>query len=561
MNCKYTPRVLAATLGLLALSACSKQPLTSALFKQSGRAHIYLPTQKEERAAVLAERVDYQTKIDTIRKTSEATDSIDKGDKGMMVKHLDLFTVIADRPKVKISTIRNGRINLSFLVTVPKAFMDERYQVVLRPKLLNGDKETDMPPLVLQGGKFKAKQDAEYARFEDFEKGIIDSTKYDSVYFDQKRHNAFMTGLQKNYLQSYERDYNLQLRYERWKQIMEQRQIDYKARITGAYDSSTATKHLDMLRKAYDLDLYGEDSARLRRRFDSIYTEERRTKAIERKARQISLKEVPRAYRHLYEHNLTIDSLRNKSVTEQDSLTVAKQTYKHKAIAKNEAKRSNKGTFKRHFIALQRIENPHRVDSIVAGKDYSYMYSEDIPVTEDLQRRLRVTVETRVTALDRSTWWQSSRDTLSYVISGMNDMVDNSQIDRLSGEQREEYQQALNRLAVRDYRGALEIFNRYPDYNAAVCLIALGYNPQAEKFLEYLKPANGRVDYLKAIVQLRLGNTDTAKQLLLSAASKDPQMGYRSENDPEFAKLYAEQPALLKQVLSISGGDDAPEDI
>lgn len=561
MNSKYTSRVLVIGFVFLALSSCAKQPLTSALFKQSGRAHIYLPTQKEERAGILAERVDYQTKVDTIRKTQEVKASQAKDDKDMMSRTLDAFTVVADRPKIKISTIRNGRINLSFLVQVPKAFMDERYQVVLRPKLLNGDKVVDMPPLVLQGGKFKAKQDAEYARFGDFEKGIIDSTKYDSVYFDKKRHDAFTTKLQQAYLQSYERDYNLQLRYERWKQIMEQRHIDYKARIIGNYDSNMASKSLDMLRKAYDLDLYGEDSASLRRRFDSIYTEERRAKAIARKARELKLGEIPRAYHHLYVNNLTLDSLRNKSLTEQDSLSVAKHTYKHKAIARNEAKRSNKDTFKRHIISLQRVENPHRVDSILPGKDYAYLYSEDIPVTEDLQRRLRVTVETRVTALDRSTWWQSSRDTLSYIVSGINDMVDVGQIERLTGEQREEYQQGLNRLAVRDYRGALEVFNRYPDYNAAVCLIALGYNPQAEKFLEYLKPANGKVDYLKAIVQLRLGNTLVAKDLLLSAARKDPQMGFRSENDPEFAKLYTEQPELLKQVLSISGGDDAPEDI
>lgn len=545
-------------LGCVALLVgCAKRPLTSALFRQSGRAHIYLPSKKEER--VLAERVEYRTTIDTIRKAPEKLEA--KTDDGIKSYDLKEVMIVADRPKVKISTVRNGKINLSFLMQVPKSFMDERYQIVLRPKLLNGDKQIDMPPLVLQGRSFKAQQDKEYARYEAFEKGLIDPAKYDSVYFDLKRHEAFMTDLQRSYLRSYEADFALQMRYERWKRIMEERGIDYKARVAGAYDSKVADKALHMLERAYDLDLYGDDSTKLRRGFDSLYTQERRGKAIERKLRPIELKDVPKSFRTLYKYNLTIDSLRNKSVTEQDSLTVAKHTYKHKAMAHNEAKRENKDTFRRHLIYLQRVENPHLVDSIVVGKDYSHLYSEDIEVTEDLQRKLRLVVETRVTATDRSTWWQESRDTLSFIVSGMNDLVDTKLIDRLKDEEKAEYQQGLDRLAVRDYRGALEIFNRYPDYNAAVCLVALGYNTQAEKFLEYFKPSNGKTDYLSAIVQLRLGNKAKAKELLLSATRKDLQIGYRAEIDNEFAKLFEEDPELLKQILAIAHGGDEAEDI
>ncbi len=538
------------------LSGCAKKPITSALFKQSSRPHIYLPSKKEER--VLAERVEYQTKVDTIRRSNNLAEK-DLND-GIKSHDLKEVTVVADRPKVKISTVRNGKINLSFLMQVPKAFMDERYQVVLRPKLLNGDKVIDMPPLVLQGRKFKEEQDKQYAKYADFEKAIIDPSKYDSVYFDQKRHDRFMTNLQSKYLSSYESDYNLQLRYDRWKRIMEERQLDYKARVSGAYDAKVANKALDAMAKAYDLDLYGQDSAKLRRRYDSLYTAERRTKVLAKRVRPIRLQDIPKSFRTLYQYNLTIDSLRNKSVTEQDSLSVAKHTYKHKAIAQNESKRENKDTFMSHLVQLKRVESPHLLDALTPGKDYNHIYSEDIEVTEDLQRKLRVLVETRVVATDRSTWWQASRDTLSFIVSGMNDMVDTKLIERLTPEQQAEYQQGLDRLAVRDYRGALDIFNRYPDYNAAVCLIAMGYNTQAEKFLEYLTPSNGKTDYLKAIVQLRLGNQDKAKELLISATRKDAQMAYRAEIDPEFTSLLAQEPGLIKQLLEIShGGDEAEE--
>lgn len=552
---KYKYLSLLALSSLILLSSCAKKPMTSNLFRQSGRAHIYLPTQKEERSGILAERVEYQTKVDTIKKGIQ-TDKPSSTDDGMVARDLETLVVTANRPKVKISTIRNGRINLSFLMTLPKAFMNDRYQVVLYPTLINGDKRQAMPPMVLQGSAFRKQQEAEYAKYDAFERSIIDSTKYDSIYFNGRRHNQFMTQLQRRYLNSYQQDYELQMQYDRWKRIMQERQIDHKARVTGAYDARVAEKRLAMLMRAYDRDLYGEDSASLMRKMDSLYTAERRDRAIEKRSREIELRDVPRKFRKLYEHNLTIDSLRNKSVTEQDSLEVAKQTYRYRAMAHNEAKRQNKDTFRSHMVYLKRIENPHRVDSMQVGKDFVYLYSEDILVTEDLERKIQLVVDTRVTATDRSTWSQSGRDTLSFIVSGMNDLVDRGQMERLSGAEREEYQQALDRLAVRDYRGALEIFNRYPDYNAAVCLIALGHNPQAEKFLEYLKPANGKVDYLKAIVQTRLGRMDEAEKLLKSAAKKDPQMGFRAEIDPELSVLLQQKPNLLKEVVTIANGEE-----
>lgn len=552
---KYKYLSLLALATLILLSSCAKKPLTSNLFRQSGRAHIYLPTQKEERSGILAERVDYQTKVDTIKRVLPANKP-NNTDDGLVARDLETLVVTANRPKVKISTIRNGRINLSFLMTLPKAFMNDRYQVVLYPTLINGDKQQAMPPMVLQGSAFRKQQEAEYAKYDAFEKGIIDSTKYDSVYFNNKRHDQFITQLQRHYLNSYERDYKLQMQYYRWKRIMEERQIDYQARVTGAYDHNVSESKLSMLMKAYTLDLYGEDSVSIRRKMDSLYTLERREKAIAKRSREIELRDVPSKFRTLYKYNLTHDSLLNKSVTEKDSLEVAKYTYKHRAIAHNEAKRDNKDTFRNHMIYLKRIENPHRIDSMQIGKDFVYLYSEDIPVTEDLQRKIQLVVDTRVTATDRSTWSQSGSDTLSFIVSGMNDLVDRGQMERLSGSEREEYQQALDRLAVRDYRGALEIFNRYPDYNAAVCLIALGHNPQAEKFLEYLKPANGKVDYLKAIVQTRLGRIDEAEKLLKSAAKKDPQMGFRAEIDPELSTLLQQKPNLLKEIVTIANGEE-----
>lgn len=300
----------------------------------------------------------------------------------------------------------------------------------------------------------------------------------------------------------------------------------------------------------------GQDSAKIADQFRRKYTDARRKQTIKARSRTIRLQDIPVDYRMLYRKNFTLDSLKNKSITERDSLNFARYTRDFKTQALNEGKRRDQDMYRRHTIRFERIENTNLTDSIIPGREFSYMYSEDLPVTPDLGRKIKVVVDTRVIAVDGSTWSQLGIDTLDYIVSGMNDLLDKSQIDRLEGDAKATYQQGIDRLAVRDYRGALDILNHYPDYNAAVCLVALGFNNQAEQFLEYLKPANGNVDYLKAIVQVRLGNLDKALEYLLSSARKDPRLAYRAENEPEFAKLFERDETLVAKLIAIGDGEE-----
>lgn len=545
--------VLGFTTALMLGSCSSKKPITRTLFGQSGRAHIYLPTSKEERSAVLNERAVIQTKADTIKREREAlpqdAESIT----------LDALVVTADRPLVRISTVRNGYVNLKFLITLPKVFMDERWQVTLRPTLLNGQEQVELPPVVLQGSEFKAKQDKEYESFEAFKAGVVNPNEYDTRFFDIKKHNRFTKSLQREYLKSYTRDFNLQMRYDRWRRIMEERKILFDAQTAGNYDQAINAKGLKMLKQAYEEELYGQDSTIITQKFRDKYISTRRDSILAKLTRPIRERDIPRPYRTLYKYNLTADSIKNKSVTEADSIRIAEFTYKKKEIAQNEGYRNNLDTYEKHMIRLPRISEAHSLQPMRIGEDLAYMYSREIEVKEGLQRRLRIKLDTRVTALDQSTWWQTGLDTLSFIVSGMNDLADKSLAERLEGTAREEYDRGLERLAAYDYKGALDILNNYPDYNSALCLVALGYNAQAIQLLDKLSPSNAKMDYLRAIVYSRDKQFQHARHYLLQSIKQNPQLAYKVDIEPEFAPLLAEYPTLHKEAIALVEGEEELE--
>ena len=100
---------------------------------------------------------------------------------------------------------------------------------------------------------------------------------------------------------------------------------------------------------------------------------------------------------------------------------------------------------------------------------------------------------------------QRGVDTLTFVISGINDLVDATLIDRLNEkpEAAAEYKLGLERMAARDYRGALEYLRKYSDYNGALALAGMEEDERALMVLNQLG-ANGKVEYLKAICLTRL---------------------------------------------------------
>lgn len=534
----------------LVLGSCA-QPLTKKVYFTSVRPHAYLPTDKEEKAGrtgMLSEIVTYSQKADTIRRATKG-DEKPKED-GIKTQVIEAVTVTAERPRVKISTLRKGRINLTFLVTVPRALMDERYQVVLSPHLLTEDTTMTLPPVVLKGREFKVAQDKEQKALQAFQESIVDPSKYDSVFFNRKAHRSFMGRLQQDYYSAYRRQFSLQLAYERWRRIMEERYLNANAARAGAYDTKYHAKALDMLGAAYRDELSGRDSVGQRKGFDMLYSPERRAAYLARGERQLDSMNVPGKFRMLFERGWTMDSIENKSFTEKDSLEVAQHTYNFRAIAHNESRRTNADTYRRHIVHFPLIEETQYEAGVTPDKDFVYLYSRDLEVTPQMKKRMKVIVDSRISAIDQSTWMQRGVDTLTFVISGINDLVDATLIDRLNEkpEAAAEYKLGLERMAARDYRGALEYLRKYPDYNGALALAGMEEDERALMVLNQLG-ANGKVEYLKAICLTRLSRHEEAKAALLRAVKLQSFLVYKAETEAALAPLMTD-PAFVRELKS-----------
>lgn len=533
---KYIKSIIIISL-LISFFGCSK-PLTTALFMQSKRVEIYLPTAKEEKgqSSIIAENVTYKQKIDTIKPENKDLENAKQDG----IKSLDLKEVVitSNRPKIKVSNIRNGKISLNFLMSIPEVFMNDRYRVAVYPKLINGDSLVDLKPVVFIGKEFQNKQDKELAAFKLEDSITVSKMKYDSVFFYNKKHSYFMTHLQKRYLRDYYKRYDKMKDYIRWNSIMQERFMHFNALYEGRYNQRKADKALDVLDDIYNAMIAKKDTTKLSLKYNEISSKEYTDSVKNIYARKITRDIVPERFQDIYCEYPSMDSVRNFSTTELDSVRIAKQLYDYVSIAKNEQFHNNREKIiaNMHFRAIEPVQE---IIDIEPKKATVIMYTEDIPVTENLSKNLKVIVETKVMATDLSTWKQKGIDTLSFVVTGLNDLADTTMLEAYKYNQQyyDDYKAGLDRLKVRDYTGALTILRFYPDYNASVCLVALGMNDKALELLNKI-PETGKSLYLKSIVLVRLNRIDEAKKALEDACRKESFLGYKADIEPELSKLF-----------------------
>ena len=203
-------------------------------------------------------------------------------------------------------------------------------------------------------------------------------------------------------------------------------------------------------------------------------------------------------------------------------MDISRHRYFYDRIAENEMNDRNRDEIRRRMIPFPYIDSVmvRQNSDSVSGHDYIYNYVYSLPVTDGM-KKLRVRLESIVEATDRSTWRPAASDTLLFIVASLSDLVDRSALDQYviasaetdslaaSGPvytpQGEEYAEALRLLSERQYRQALPILEKRPDYNTALCLTQLGYHKEASALLDQL-PVDSRKEYLHAVVSARQGD-------------------------------------------------------
>lgn len=96
------------------------------------------------------------------------------------------------------------------------------------------------------------------------------------------------------------------------------------------------------------------------------------------------------------------------------------------------------------------------------------------------------------------------------------------------------YQRGVDLLRKRHYVEAAQILTPYRDQNTAVALLSQGFNRAAREVLFEL-PSSAQIEYLRAIVCSRLGEWDLGERCFRRACELDDLLEYRANLDPEMS--------------------------
>ena len=100
----------------------------------------------------------------------------------------------------------------------------------------------------------------------------------------------------------------------------------------------------------------------------------------------------------------------------------------------------------------------------------------------------------------------------------------------------EEYAKGMRLLNERKYARALEILEAYEDRNTAVAMLSIGWDKEALEILDK-EPKSAVAEYLKAIACARLGKKEKGLRHFAEACEIEPSMEYRGKLDPEITLL------------------------
>jgi len=510
--------------------------LTKDLFMQSKHPNIELPVIEgaSKGRTIVSEQVTF-TNAEVITRSNPEGNNVTNLSE---VQHLNEVVVTA---KSRFTPEQNGRVNVDFIVRVPKESLSPAWRVILSPKLIHNDSIVPLKDIVIKGQDFYDKQKKDHKDYEDYMKSIVRETDYDSVFVDYEGVREDINFLQDFYYGQYHKEWSRQKDYETWKsnkddvealtvasQVGNEQKIYYenvrKARqkamkelakgkdTTGLFarymknvvkpEALQKGKLQVEQREDFRLDLYKEYSKRAREKVmrdwidgkDTVGAYNRYIKSFDKNLQTLmldgeDLRNIPERFRDIYRSGRKMDVVKNDVLTKEDSLEIVQSRYKYDEIALNDMKRERQEEKMREMIPFPYEQNT-RLDSVVqTDRDFVFYYKQDYPVYPGM-RKLALTMNSQIDAIDLSRYIHPQSDTLSYFISSLSQLVDSSLIIKTTTTHRDAY----NTMVI------------YPKFQPGRTNFNVNYGDnkeQTNKFIETYKTFTGEGKFLMDSVVLR----------------------------------------------------------
>ncbi|NDV95842.1 hypothetical protein D0T84_13105 [Dysgonomonas sp. 521] len=380
----------------------------------------------------------------TFTNAENITESVNKeGKKTTSLSDVQQLSEVVVTAKSRFTPERNGRVKIDFIVRVPKELLSENYRMTLYPKLYHNDSIIPLKEVILKGQSFLAKQKKDYADYDAYMKSIVGDSDYDKVFFDKSGTEKDIRDRQNMYYEEYYREWSKQMEYEKWKTEKSKFDAAELAKLKG-YRQRFYNEYVRKAREQVIRDMTnGKDTVGLFDQYMKKFNKNAKALVLDDKDFEVSYMKMPAKFREAYEEGRSLDDIINNVLTESDSIEIAKNRYMFEAIAENEMKKARKDEVAKEMIPFP-YEEGMRLDTIIdAGRDFVYLYKQDHPVTVGL-KKLRLTMDGRVDAIDRSRYLMPTADTISYFISSLSQLVDTSLVFKRT----KLYRDAYNRLAT-----------------------------------------------------------------------------------------------------------------
>lgn len=341
---------------------------------------------------------------------------------------------------------RDGKVNLDFNIIAPVDVLDPNWRLVLSPRLIDGDSICRLDSVVLVGEGFKDKQASDYEAYEDFLSTIVDPSAYDSLFVNWKSLYKEIHKVQRRNYNDYRSQYDLIRGYENWKKMnemeflsMEALALRHKRHMYSKYwrkaenlviKNKDKGKPTDGIHEKYEEKYKKDYVSFLKNRF-SLHWMDSVTIDLNLHAQKDSIlrrSHVPRKYREVHAKGLTLNDIRAKAFTEEDSARIAKHHYMIDEIVLNELNMNRKDDIFKEIIEFPYYSDLDglRIDTMItAEEDVIYHYRQPWAVKPGM-KNLKIVLEARAEAVDRSVFVFPPSDTLTYFIASLSQLVDES---------------------------------------------------------------------------------------------------------------------------------------
>lgn len=413
---------------LAAMYSCSSSApstsMTKRLFLQSQRAHIELPPQ-DDFGTDPATKQRFLSEVISYVNPNEVNPLA--GNAKVDTKAVYRLSEVVVMARSRYTAERNGRVNIDFVVKVPKAMLSPAWQITITPRLIYNDTVQALKDVVVKGQEFLDKQKADYQAYDDYLNSIVNKSQYDSIFLDTRGIKKDIRDRQEFFYQQYQKEWARQMEYENWKRERDE-QIAYYAARREAYINKLYNEYAIKEQEQIVRDLaQGKDTTGIHEKYQKEFRKKSDNQYEYWVKREKALRIIPKKFQDIIESGRSLEDITNDFVAESDSASIAQHRYLYDQIAENEMKAERKEEKFRELVIFPYSEGA-RIDTVInPSEDFVYYYHQDFPVVQGL-KQISLTMEGKVDAVDRSRFTIPPLDTLKFYISSLSQLADTTLI-------------------------------------------------------------------------------------------------------------------------------------